>query len=98
MPKIDVTKTDPVWPGKYGEDGTRQEVPRVSLPFRIIETVNESRATREAKKGGVHRHRCSTFTRVARAIGGVCKTTRQAPFTRVGGLIRRSGGCTGPGP
>ena len=53
MPKIDVTKTELVWPGKYNEDGTLKEVPRVSLPFQIIETVNESRATREAKKGGV---------------------------------------------
>ena len=35
------------------------------------------------------RHRCSTFTRVARAIGRVCKTTRQAPFARVGGIIQR---------
>ena len=26
-------------------------MPRVSLPFQVIETVNESRATREAKKG-----------------------------------------------
>src|SRR3989454_11767680 len=50
MAKIDITKTDLVWPGKYNEDGTRREVPRVSLPFRIIETVNESRATREAQK------------------------------------------------
>jgi DNA modification methylase len=39
-----------VWPGKYNEDGTRKEVPRVSLPFQVIETVNESLATREAKK------------------------------------------------
>ena len=53
MPKIDVTKTELVWPGKYEEDGTLKEVPRVSLPFQVIETVNESRATREAKKGGV---------------------------------------------
>ena len=53
MPKIDVTKTELVWPGKYNEDGTLKEAPRVSLPFQIIETVNESRATREAKKGGV---------------------------------------------
>ena len=53
MPKIDVTKTELVWPGKYNEDGTLKEVPRVSLPFQIIETVNESRATRDAKKGGV---------------------------------------------
>lgn len=51
MTKIDVTKTELVWPGKYNEDGTLKEVPRVSLPFQVIETVNESRATREAKKG-----------------------------------------------
>jgi len=51
MAKIDITKTELVWPGKYNEDGTRKEVPHVSLPFQVIETVNESRATREAKKG-----------------------------------------------
>ena len=53
MPKIDVTKTELVWPGKYNDDGTPKEVPRVNLPFQIIETVNESRAAREAKKGGM---------------------------------------------
>ena len=53
MAKIDITKTELVWPGKYNEDGTFKEVPRVNLPFQVIETVNESRATREAKKGGV---------------------------------------------
>jgi adenine-specific DNA-methyltransferase len=52
MAKIDITKTELVWPGKYDDDGARNEVPRVSLPFQVIETVNESRATREAKKGG----------------------------------------------
>ena len=45
-----VTRTELVWPGKYNDDGTRKEVPRVSLPFQVIETINESRATREAKK------------------------------------------------
>ena len=49
MPKIDVTKTELVWSGKYNEDGTLKEVPRVNLPFQVIETVNESRATREAQ-------------------------------------------------
>ena len=51
MAKIDITRTELVWPGKYNEDGTLKEVPHVSLPFQVIETVNESRATREAKKG-----------------------------------------------
>jgi adenine-specific DNA-methyltransferase len=50
MAKIDITKTELIWPGKYNEDGTRTEVPRVSLPFQVIETINESRATREAEK------------------------------------------------
>ena len=36
--------------GKYNEDGSRKDVPRVSLPFQVIETINESRATREAEK------------------------------------------------
>ena len=49
MAKIDVTKTELVWPGKYNEDGTRKEVPQVTLPFQVIETVNESRATREVQ-------------------------------------------------
>ena len=51
MAKIEINKTELVWSGKYNEDGTLKEVPRVSLPFQVIETVNESRATREAKKG-----------------------------------------------
>ena len=50
MAKIDITRTELVWPGKYNEDGTLKEVPRVSLPFQVIETANESRATREVKK------------------------------------------------
>ena len=50
MAKIDITKTELVWPGKYNEDGARREVARVNLPFQAIETVNESRATREERK------------------------------------------------
>ena len=47
---IDVTRTELVWPGKYNDDGTLKEMPRVSLPFQVIETVNESRATRDTQK------------------------------------------------
>ena len=53
MARIDISRTELVWPGKYNEDGGLAEVPRVSLPFQVIEAVNESRATREAAKGGV---------------------------------------------
>jgi len=48
--KIEINKVELVWPGKYNEDGTLKEVPRVNLPFQVIETVNESRASREAAK------------------------------------------------
>lgn len=42
MAKIEITKTELVWPGKHNDDGTRKEVPRVNLPFRqVIETINE---------------------------------------------------------
>lgn len=47
---FDITRTELVWPGKYDEQGRRKEVERVSLPFQVIERVNESRATREAEK------------------------------------------------
>ena len=50
MSKIEIAKTELVWPGKYSEDGTRKEVERVSLPFQVIETINETRGTREAAK------------------------------------------------
>jgi hypothetical protein len=40
MAKIDITKTELVWPWKYNKDGTRKEVERISLPFQVIETVN----------------------------------------------------------
>jgi hypothetical protein len=44
------TKVELVWPGKYNEDGTRKEVPRVNLPFQIIETINGSRASRKGEE------------------------------------------------
>src|SRR5581483_1822998 len=50
MAKIEVTRTELVWPGKYDENGKRREVERSSLPFQVIERVNESRATREARR------------------------------------------------
>lgn len=50
MAKIEITKTELVWPEKYNEDGTRRQVEWVNLPFQIIETVNESRAARETGK------------------------------------------------
>lgn len=50
MAKNEITKTELVWPGKYNGDGTLKDVPRVNLPFQVIETINESRASREAVK------------------------------------------------
>src|SRR5919197_3316867 len=58
MAKIDITRTELVWPGKYNENGTRNEVPRVSLPFQVLETFNQSRATRAAKREGQQGNTC----------------------------------------
>ena len=35
MAKIDITKTELVWRGKYNEDGTRKEVPQGSPPLQV---------------------------------------------------------------
>ena len=45
-----INRTELVWPGKYDEEGRRVQVPRANLPFQVIERINESRATREARK------------------------------------------------
>lgn len=50
MVKIEVTKTELVWLATHTEDGMCKAMPRVSLPVRAVETVNASRARREAKK------------------------------------------------
>jgi len=50
MAKIEVTRMELVWPGKYDEDGRIRAVERARLPFQVIERINESRATREANK------------------------------------------------
>ena len=58
MAKIDITRTELVWPGKYNDDGTRKEVPRVSLPFQVIETINHAellRMTDELERPGAER-------------------------------------------
>lgn len=50
MASFEITRTELVWPGKYDDRGQRITPPRVSLPFQTIETINESRATREARR------------------------------------------------
>ena len=50
MARIEVTRTELVWPGKYDENGRRLDVERARLPFQVIERINESRTTREANK------------------------------------------------
>lgn len=50
MASIEITRTELVWPGKYDENGNRVVPERVNLPFQVIETINESRASREAGK------------------------------------------------
>jgi adenine-specific DNA-methyltransferase len=47
MANIEITKPELIWPGKYDEQGNRFVNRRVALPFQVIETIKEGRATRE---------------------------------------------------
>ena len=44
---FEITRTELVWPGKYDERGKLVEPPRVSLPFQVIEVIEEGRTSRE---------------------------------------------------
>lgn len=55
MAKIEITKTELIWPGKYEEKGKRRETEKVSFPFQVIESVNETHAAMEARKAGQQR-------------------------------------------
>jgi adenine-specific DNA-methyltransferase len=37
MAKLQITKTELVWPGKYSEDGVLAELPRANLPLHAVE-------------------------------------------------------------
>src|SRR5579871_6340109 len=50
---IRVSRTELIWPGKFNTDGSPKEIPRVCLPFQVIEKVNESRVSRDAKQAGI---------------------------------------------
>lgn len=47
MPNIDITKPELIWPGKYDEQGNRVVNRGVALPFQVVETIREGRATRQ---------------------------------------------------
>ncbi len=47
---FEISRTELVWPGKYDEKGHLVEPPRVSLPFQVIEVIEEGRTSREALK------------------------------------------------
>ncbi len=49
MAKIQITKTELVWPGKYNEDGSLTQLPRANLPFQVIEVFNQAQPKREAE-------------------------------------------------
>ena len=61
MPKIDITRTELVWPGKYDADGNLVPPRRVSLPFQVIERVSETRATRQQREAEKKGHAATLF-------------------------------------
>ncbi len=55
MVKREIVKTELVWPGKYDENGKLRKPEILKLPFQVIETINETRASREARKNGIQK-------------------------------------------
>lgn len=48
--RLPITRTELVWPGKYDAQGRRVEPPRLSLPFQVVEVIEEGRALRGVAK------------------------------------------------
>ena len=64
--------TELIWDGKYDQNGKRVAPLRVALPFKTVETVNEStqarqrphgRQIRQCKHHRPARHKCSSHQR-----------------------------------
>lgn len=47
MPNIDITRPELIWPGKYDAEGNRIIDRGVALPFQVVETIREGRASLE---------------------------------------------------
>lgn len=47
VPVASISRPELVWPGKYDEQGNRVINRGVALPFQVVETIKEGRATRE---------------------------------------------------
>jgi DNA modification methylase len=47
---FEINRIELVWPNKYDSEGNLNISPPVSLPFQVVERVNETRATREARE------------------------------------------------
>lgn len=47
---FEINRTELVWPGKYDAAGNLVMTPPVSLPFQVVERVNETPATRAARE------------------------------------------------
>lgn len=47
VPVVNITRPELVWPGKYDAHGNRVVDRGVALPFQVVETIQEGRATRE---------------------------------------------------
>lgn len=52
MPNINISRPELVWLGKYDENGNRVENHGTALPFQVIETIQEGRATRAPGRVG----------------------------------------------
>lgn len=61
MSKFDIPHAELVWPGKYAENGQLLPSRRLSLPFQVIERVDETPAARQQRAAGRKGHAATFF-------------------------------------
>ena len=82
MPKIAITKSELIWPGKYDEDGRRVINRGVALPFQVVETIREGRASREpGRRADLFRYPGAAHPQPYR-LAGYHRATVLAPYRR----------------
>jgi len=84
----DSLRTELIWPGKYDDQGNAHPVERTILPFQAVETVNESKADREASQRDFFTKQAQDKTWRNRLIWGDNKIVMSSLMPELAGKIK----------
>ena len=83
-----VSRPELIWSGKYDDQGNLRPVERTILPFQVVETVNESKADREASQRDFFTKRAQDKTWRNRLIWGDNKIVMASLLPELAGKIK----------